>query len=85
MTERRKNREQRNHLMTDQEVAEKAQVSVNTVRYWRQTGVLPFVRMGKYPRVWYSEFERLFRNPLSQGALSADTMSSAESNIRRQL
>jgi len=85
MEDRRKNGERRNYLMTDQDVAEKVGVSPNTVRYWRQTGKLPFVRMGKYPRIWFSEFQKLFKNPLSHGALSADTMSSAESNIRRQL
>jgi excisionase family DNA binding protein len=85
MTERRRTGERRNHLMTDQEMAELVSVSVNTVRYWRQTGILPFVRVGKYPRIWYSEFERLFKKPLSHWVLTADTISSAESNIRRQL
>lgn len=63
MTERRKN-ERRNHLMSDQEVAERAKVSPNTVRYWRQTGILPFVKVGKYPRVWYSVFQTVFQKPL---------------------
>lgn len=84
MEERRKNVERRNHLMTDQEVAEKAGVSTNTVRYWRQTGVLPFVRVGRTSRVWYSEFLRVFQKPLPPWASGADTMPGAGS-IRRQI
>ena len=83
MTERRKSVERRNHLMTEQEVAEEAMVSVNTVRYWRQTGVLPFVRVGKAPRIWFSEFQKLFKKPLSPWALSADTMP-GDGDVRRQ-
>jgi hypothetical protein len=49
MTERRKDDERRNHLMTEQEVAERAIVSANTVRYWRQTGILPFLKVFKKP------------------------------------
>jgi excisionase family DNA binding protein len=83
MAERRKGDERRNHLMTEQEVAERAIVSVNTVRYWRQTGILPFVRVGKYPRIWYSEFQKLFKKPFSHWALPADTMPS-DGDVRRQ-
>ncbi len=82
MTERRKG-ERRNHLMSDQEVAERAKVPVNTVRYWRQTGVLPFVKVGKYPRVWLSEFYRLFQKPLPYLAEGAGKMPGA-GDIRRQ-
>jgi len=64
MVDRRKGGDRRNFLMSDKDVAERAGVSANTVRYWRQTGILPFVKVGKYPRVWFSEFQRLFRQPL---------------------
>jgi hypothetical protein len=63
MMDRRKTGERRNHLMTDAMVAELASVSVNTVRYWRQKGLLPFVKVGKYPRVWFSTFCIVFRKP----------------------
>lgn len=63
MGERRNKGERRNHLMSDKDVAEKAGVSVNTVRYWRQKGLLPFVKVGKYPKVWYSAFCTVFRKP----------------------
>lgn len=51
-------------LLTDEQVGELAQVSVNTVRYWRQGGLLPFVRVGRHPRVWLSEFNRIFKKPV---------------------
>ena len=84
MTERR-NAERRNHLMTDQEIAEKAGVSANTVRYWRQTGVLPFVKVGKYPRVWHSVFLQVFQKPIPHLAGGIGTMPIAEGDIRRPL
>ncbi len=87
MTERRKTDRRYKHqdyLMKDQEVAEKAKVSVNTVRYWRQTGILPFVKVGKYPRIWASVFHQLFQKPLPQSAFGTDTMPSA-GDIRRQI
>ncbi len=82
--EERRNIERRNHLMTDEEVAEMAQVSVNTVRYWRQTGILPFVKVGKFPRVWYSIFLQIFQKPLPHLATSTDKMPSA-GDIRRKI
>lgn len=50
-------------LLTDLQVAELAQVSVNTVRYWRQIGLLPFIKFGKHPRIWLSEFYKAFKKP----------------------
>jgi excisionase family DNA binding protein len=50
-------------LLTDQEAAELARVSPSTVRYWRQTGLVPFVKVGKHPRIWLSEFNRVFNKP----------------------
>jgi len=82
MEDRRKNFERRNFLMSDKDIAEKAGVSPNTVRYWRQTGALPFVKVGKYPRVWYSVFLQVFKKPLPSWADSADKMPSA-GDIRR--
>ena len=83
MTERRK-AERRNHLMSDKDVAEKAGVSPNTVRYWRQTGILPFVKVGKYPRIWYSVFLQVFKKPSPHLAGDVDTMPLADGGIRRQ-
>ena len=51
------------HLLTDEQIAELAQVSVNTVRYWRVTGLLPFIKIGRHPRVWYSTFCKVFQKP----------------------
>jgi len=51
-------------LLTDLQVAELAQVSVNTVRYWRHKGILPYVKMGKHARIWLSEFNRAFQKPV---------------------
>ena len=51
------------YLMTDVEVAELAKVSVNTIRYWRQKGVMPFVKVGRHPRIWSSTFEKVFQKP----------------------
>jgi hypothetical protein len=68
MVDRRKSVERRNFLMSDKDIAEKAGVSPNTVRYWRQTGALPFVKVGKYPRVWYSVFLQVFKKPLPSWA-----------------
>jgi len=82
MMERRKTVERRNFLMSDKDIAGRASVSENTVRYWRQTGVLPFVKVGKYPRVWYSVFLQVFKKPLPSWVDSADKMPSA-GDIRR--
>jgi hypothetical protein len=84
MEDRRKNFERRNFLMSDKDIAEKAGVSPNTVRYWRQTGVLPFVKVGKYPRVWYSVFLQVFKKTGPNLAGVADTMPLADGDIRRQ-
>jgi excisionase family DNA binding protein len=52
-----------NRLLTEQEVADLAQVPLLSVRYWRQTGRLPFVKVGKHARIWQSEFNRVFQKP----------------------
>jgi excisionase family DNA binding protein len=66
MGERRRN--DRRHgdedgLLTDRQVADMAGVSANTIRYWRQAGVLPFVKVGRHPRIWRSVFQKLFHKP----------------------
>lgn len=67
MKDRRNGFERRNqdqdYLMTEIEVAKLARVSVNTVRYWRQTGIIPFVKVGRHPRVWWSAFQAVFHRP----------------------
>ena len=75
MVDRRKNVERRNFLMSDKNIAEKAGVSPNT-------GALPFVKVGKYPRVWYSAFLQVFKKPLPSWANSDYKMPSA-GDIRR--
>ena len=67
MTERRRSDRRYKHqdyLMSDSQVAELAGVPVNTVRYWRQVGVLPFVKVGRHPRFWLSEVQKVFKRPL---------------------
>ncbi len=85
MEDRRKNdRRFQDYLLTEEQVAELAKVSPHTVRHWRQAGMLPFVKVGKFPRVWYSVFLRVFQKPLTYSPLGADKMQSA-GDIRRQL
>ena len=55
--------EDQDYLMTDGEVARLAKVSPNTVRYWRQTGLIPFVKVGRHPRVWRSALMETFHKP----------------------
>ena len=85
MTERRRNDRRSKHqdyLMSDDQVAQLAGVPVGSVRHWRQTGILPFIKVGRHPRVWHSVFQKVFQNPLSIGPGGADTMTSA-GDIRR--
>ncbi len=55
------------YLLSDVEVALLAAVSVNTVCYWRWAGMLPFVKVGRHPRVWLSEFQKTFHQPKNNG------------------
>ncbi len=71
-------------LLSERQVAELAKVSVNTVRYWRQTGLLPSVKVGKYPRIWASVFDQVFQKPTPLSAWAAGKMPSA-GDIRRPL
>jgi len=74
--------------MTDIEVAQMAKVPVRTVRYWRNSGMLPFVKVGRHPRIWLSDFQRTFHKPPANGLLeqkaNPDKIATAR-NIRRQL
>ncbi len=76
MIERRKNNQGMNgdYLMTERMVAEMALVPVNTIRYWRQMGILPFIKVGKHPRIWHSVFLKVFQKPLPIGLGDTDTM-----------
>ena len=85
MTERRRSDRRYQHqdyLMTEHQVAEMAKVSVHTVRYWRQLGILPSVKVGKHPRVWHSAFLKVFQKPLPLSPFGADKMLGA-GDIRR--
>lgn len=82
MTERRgrdRRGQNEDRLLSDSQVAQLAGVPAGTVRYWRQIGVLPFVKVGRHPRVWHSIFLKVFQKPLP---LAFDTMPSA-GDIRR--
>ena len=85
MTERRKGDrrvQNQDYLLTEEQVAELAKVSPFTVRHWRQAGILPYVKVGKYPRIWASVFYQVFKKPLPYSAGGADTITSA-GDIRR--
>lgn len=83
----RRNRNQ-DHLLTDNQVAEMASVSVRTVRYWRLAGVLPSVKVGRHPRIWMSVFQKVFHKPDAEGpwelAKKNDKMPSARGIRRKQ-
>ena len=86
MTERRKGDRraaQQDRLLSDEQVAKMAGVSVRTVHHWRLTGQLPFVKLGRHPRVWHSVFLKVFQNPLSIGTGGTGTMPLTEGDIRR--
>jgi hypothetical protein len=90
MAERR-NSDRRNknqdYLLSDREVATMAGVPVNTVCYWRLAGILPFVKVGRHPRVWLSEFQRIFHKPKQNGPwelLSESDKIKDASGIRRK-
>ncbi len=77
-----------NRLLSDKQVAELAGVPVNTVRKWRQIGTLPFVKVGRHPRVWMSEFEKTFHQPKPNGPweqIPDDGKMPGAGNIRRKL
>lgn len=85
-TERRKR--DNDDLMTDDEVARMAKVPVRTVRYWRNSGVLPFVKVGRHPRIWLSDFQRTFHKPPEKGTFEPAPNSAKMSvawDIRRKL
>ena len=85
MAERRKDDRRAKHqdyLLTDGQIAELAKVPVNTIRYWRQVGILPFVKVGKHPRIWHSVFLKVFQKPLPFPPLGAGKIEGA-GNIRR--
>ena len=74
MTERRRNDRRfknQDYLMSDSQVAEMAGVPANTVRYWRQVGIMHFVKVGKHPRVWHSVFLKVFQKPISISPLGS--------------
>lgn len=56
-------------LLSEMEVAESLRVPVGTVRWWRQTRELPFVKLGKHIRIRESDLE-LFVTRNRVGALS---------------
>ena len=59
----------RDRLLADAEVARMVGVSTQTVKYWRHIGTLPYVRVGRHPRVWLSVFLGVFQKPTPQAQL----------------
>lgn len=91
MPERRRMERRRNggdYLLSDEQVALMAGVPERTVRFWRNSGILPFVKVGRHPRVWLSDFQRTFHKPKGKDAFepipNPGKINSAR-NIRRQL
>jgi len=83
----RRNRNQ-DQLLSDNQVAVMAGVPVNTVRKWRQVGTLPFVKVGRHPRVWLSEFQKTFHQPVQNGPweqIPKGGKMPVAGNIRRKL
>jgi len=80
--ERRKR--DRDDLMTDSEIARMAKVPVRTVRFWRNSGMLPFVKFGRHPRIWLSDFQKSFHKPPMELGADPGKINPAR-NIRRQL
>jgi len=91
MGDRRRNERRRanqDYLLSDEQVALMAAVPVNTVRKWRQIGTLPYVKVGRHPRVWLSEFQRIFHQPKPNGPWEQITESGKmppAGGIRRKL
>ena len=88
--ERRNNdrrKDGRDRLLADVEVARMVGVSPQTVKYWRQIGTLPFVKVGRHPRVWLSVFLGVFQKPTPQTQLDlggeAGKMKFPVVNVRR--
>jgi len=87
MNNRRKaDRRTQDRLLTEHQVADLAAVPLRTVRHWRQTGLLPSIKIGRHPRVWLSAFHRVFQRPFEGMAFNLtggpDTMNGA-GGIRR--
>jgi excisionase family DNA binding protein len=43
--------------LSDEQIAELLSVPVGTVGWWRRTGRLPYLKVGRYPRVRAADFE----------------------------
>ena len=66
MDERRKaDRRTQDRLLTESQVADMVSVPLRTVRHWRQSGVLPSIKIGRHPRVWLSVIYQVFQRPFS--------------------
>lgn len=81
---RKKDRRTQDYLLTEAQVADMARVPLNTIRYWRQVGKLPSVKVGKHPMVWYSVFLNVFKKPLPFPPFGDDKIVDA-GDIRRAL
>jgi hypothetical protein len=81
---RMKDRRTQDYLLTEEQVAKMARVPLNTIRYWRQVGKLPSVKVGKHPMVWHSVFLNVFKKPLPFPPFGDDKIDDA-GDIRRAL
>src|SRR5258708_17469654 len=67
MVENRRNMDRRrsgqDYLLSDEQVGRMAGAPLRTVRFWRNSGTLPFVKVGRHPMVWPSDLQRTLHNP----------------------
>ena len=59
-------------LMSEREVAEYLKVSVRTIVYWKQRGIIPYFRIGRTIRYSREQIDRALmdRHQCNAGALS---------------
>ena len=60
-------------FLSDTQIAELLGVPAATVGWWRRVGKLPYLRVGRYPRVRAADFEAFVEarmHPLARGARS---------------
>ena len=50
-------------LLTDQDIARMAKIPVASVRWLRRMGKIPYVKVGRHPRIWLSDFYRTYKKP----------------------
>jgi hypothetical protein len=64
-------RRTQNRLLTESEAAKIARTTLNTVRYWRQTGRIAFIKPGRHPLIWASVLFNFLGKPESRDTIQA--------------